>query len=120
MIKTTKVRQMMFGAPTTFYMVEGHARTDICNGFSLLICTFCEVLKHDASDLKYVFERSDGKHIFFNGSESDEEPTGEETSYVEYRGDPLEAEKFFETGIKLLNSEFPEEVAPLSVTVIRP
>ena len=111
MIEIKKTKKKNFGKVITRYEVTGHTETAICNGFSFLICVFCEELSQKADWLKYDFERSDRRYVFEDGVSLLKELTGEEHSYVEYGGDVIETESFFDTGIRLLNEKYPDLVA---------
>ena len=116
MIEVRKTKNKSLGKVTTRYEVTGHTETAICNGFSFLICVFCEELSQKANWLKYDFERSDRRYVYEDGVCLTKDLTGEERSVVEYGGDVIETEAFFDTGIRLLNEEYPDLVAIIHST----
>ena len=107
MIETVKIKSEV----GTEWKITGHARTDICNGYSALLCTFCEELKHQAEGLKFVIERSEYT-ITYNGYGETVTEGGGDSNHIWYKGEPA-AESFFETGIRLLSET--GEVKPLQI-----
>ena len=90
----------------TIYEFTGHAEnTDVCNGFSALICTFCACLKQEKPDLKFVFERSNGSICYEDGTETEYEG-GEDYSIIAYSG-RSRFEEFFDIGIDEMRVAFP-------------
>lgn len=90
----------------TVYEFYGHAETaDVCNGFSALVCTFCECLKREKPDLKFIFERSEGS-IRYDGEEHEYEGKPD-YSKISYSG-TSRFEEFFDIGIDLMGEEFPK------------
>ena len=116
MIEVRKTKRKYFGKVVTKYEITGHTETAICNAFSFLICVFCEELSQKANWLKYDFERSDRRYVYEDGVCLNGELTGDEHSFVEYGGDVIETEAFFDTGVRLLNEKYPELVAVIHST----
>lgn len=108
MIRTIKIET----DKGTEWDISGHAPTDICNGYSALLCTFVEELKDQAEDLKFVIERREQK-ITYNGYKETVTEGGGDSNYIWYKGRPS-AESFFQTGIRLM-SENTDEVEPLQI-----
>ena len=91
----------------TTYRMKGHAEnTDVCNGFSTLVCTFIECLKQDKPDLKYDFERREESFRYEDGKE--EMYWGEgESNLISYSG-TSRFEEFFDIGVSSMRREFPD------------
>lgn len=91
----------------TVYEFRGHAEnTDVCNGFSTLVCTFLECLKQEKPDLKYDFERREESFRYEDGKE--EMYWGEgERNLITYSG-TSRFEEFFDIGISTMRREFPD------------
>lgn len=90
----------------TRYEFSGHAEdTDVCNGFSTLVCAFCACLKREKPDLKFVFERRTDSYRYEDGVESifDGE---KDYSLITYSG-MSRFEEFFDIATESMREAFP-------------
>lgn len=90
----------------TIYEFTGHAETtDVCSGFSALVCTFCACLTREKPDVKFIFERNGDSYIYEDGEETQYQGDSEK-SVIEYPGSSR-FEEFFDIGIESMSQEFP-------------
>ncbi len=90
----------------TKYEFKGHAEnTDVCNGFSTLVCAFCTCLRREKPDLKFVFERSQESIRYEDGTETTYEGK-EDYSEITYSG-RSRFEEFFDIATESMMEEFP-------------
>ena len=90
----------------TKYEFRGHAEsTDVCNGFSTLVCAFCACLKREKPDLKYVFERREESIRYEDGTETSYEGK-EDYSEIIYSG-YSRFEEFFDIATESMREDFP-------------
>ena len=91
----------------TKYEFRGHAEdTDVCNGFSTLICAFCVCLRKEKPDLKYVFERREESIRYEDGIETDYEGKDQDYSVITYSG-WSRFEEFFDIATESMRENFP-------------
>lgn len=93
---------------TTKYVFKGHAEnTNVCSGFSALVCTFTTCLTREKPDVKFRFERKNSDSYLYEDGEETQYWGETETSVIEYTG-TSRFEEFFDIGIETMRQEFPQ------------